>query len=525
MPLSGVVSVSGMKACHISSPYSFRVSRVCGARGYPASSSSSSRQLVRGYLRALRRPDGRRHAATAAVESSQDASAADVEQQQASGQQRLDVYEAPALLEEGVSKRTISIFVADESGMISRVAGVFARRGYNIDSLTVGLNYERALFTAVITGSETQTQGLMKQLCKLVNVRAVEDLSKTNCIERELMMVKVRAPPGPIRDRVLQEASVFRADVVDSGPKTLTVLCSGDPGKTFALQRALEEYGVEEVARTGKVALRRGAWVRGAKPQFAPSDVSSGGRDATAKQASVSPSDDDKGGEEEAETAQASASGEIQTGGGDTYGLDDSTGAGVWDVPVLDYDFGAPEVFDDNGRPFEPFTLSISVNDAPGVLNRLTGVFSRRGYNIQSLAVGPSESLGVSRITTVVPGTQETIRKLISQLNRMVDTLDIQNLTGRPFVERELMLVKVRCDPRHRGEVLDLANIFRSKVVDVSQNTMTIEVTGDNEKLAAFQDLLKPSLLEVARTGCLALFRESRVDTKLLEVVQSYDDI
>ena len=274
----------------------------------------------------------------------------------------------------------------------------------------------------------------------------------------------------------------------------------------------MAEYGVLEVARTGKVSLTRGAWTKGARPQFSAKNRSG---PSTAGGAAPAAASD--------EPAVLAA---VDSSGGDTYGVDDATGAGVWDVPVLDYNFGAPEVFDDAGRKFEPFTLSISVVDAPGVLNRLTGVLARRGYNIQSLAVGPAEQPGISRLTTVIPGTPETIRKLINQLNKMTDLIDIQNLSGYPFVDRELMLVKVRCDPSKRVEVELLNNIFRGRVCDVSMNTMTIEVTGDDEKLGAFQDLLQPyGILEVARTGRLALTRESHVDSKLLSVVESLDDI
>ena len=143
-----------------------------------------------------------------------------------------DVYvDEPQRLEEGVRKHTLSVFVADEAGLINRVAGVFARRNANIESLAVGLTVDKALFTIVATGTDPTVANLCKQLAKLVNVRFVEDITDTQHTERELVLVKVRAPPGPARTEITQLATIFRARVVDVGEATFTMSVTGDPGK------------------------------------------------------------------------------------------------------------------------------------------------------------------------------------------------------------------------------------------------------------------------------------------------------
>lgn len=167
------------------------------------------------------------------------------------------VYEAEPL-EEGVAKHTLSVFVGDEAGMINRVAGVFARRGANIESLAVGLTQDKALFTIVATGTEATVANLCKQLAKLVNVRYVEDITASEHFQRELFIAKVAAPPGATRTELQQVAEVFRARVVDVAERTLTLSATGDPGKIAALQRALGRFGIVELVRTGRIALKRG---------------------------------------------------------------------------------------------------------------------------------------------------------------------------------------------------------------------------------------------------------------------------
>jgi acetolactate synthase I/III small subunit len=166
---------------------------------------------------------------------------------------------------------------------------------------------------------------------------------------------------------------------------------------------------------------------------------------------------------------------------------------------------------------FEACTLSIDVQDVPGVLNQVTGVVSRRSYNVQSLAVGNSEKEGMSRITMVVPGEADAIEKLKKQLLKLVYVHSVTELHAVPHVARELMLVKVACSPGQRGEILDLARIFHGSVCDVSRSTVTLEVTGKEDKMRALQDVLEPyGILEIARTGRVALERESGVDSRYL---------
>jgi acetolactate synthase-1/3 small subunit len=134
-----------------------------------------------------------------------------------------------------------------------------ALAGANIDSLAVGLNVDKALFTIVVTGTQHTVSNLVKQLGKLVKVRYVEDITPANRVERELLLIKLRAPAGPARTEVLQLAEIFRARVVDVSERGITLCVSGDPGKTVAMQRVLSKFGVMEVCRTGRISLKRGA--------------------------------------------------------------------------------------------------------------------------------------------------------------------------------------------------------------------------------------------------------------------------
>lgn len=399
-----------------------------------------------------------------------------------------------------VRRHTISVFVGDESGMINRIAGVFARRGYNIESLAVGLNKDRALFTIVVSGTERVLQQVMEQLQKLVNVLKVEDLSKEPQVERELMLIKVDAEPEH-RAEIMYLVDIFRAKIVDISEHSVTIEVTGDPGKMVAVQRNLSKFGIREIARTGKIALRREKM--GASAPFwrfsaasypdlegTPVDsVIAGARDRTVS----------------GETAAYV--------GGDVYPVEPTDGFSF--NQVLDAHWGVLNDEDTSG--LRSHTLSMIVNDAPGVLNIITGVFSRRGYNIQSLAVGHSEVEGLSRITTVVPGTDESISKLVQQLYKLVDLHEVKDLTHIPFAERELMLIKIAVNAAARRDVLDIASIFRAKAVDVSDHTITLELTGDLDKMVALQRLLEPyGICEVARTGRIALVRESGVDSKHL---------
>lgn len=167
-------------------------------------------------------------------------------------------------------------------------------------------------------------------------------------------------------------------------------------------------------------------------------------------------------------------------------------------------------------------TLSVLVEDEAGVLTRIAGLFARRGFNIESLAVGPAEQGGVSRITMVVPGDDRVIEQLTKQLYKLVNVLKVHDITESPCVERELMLLKVNATSSTRSEIVELAQIFRSRVVDVAEDSITLEVVGDPGKMVAIvQVLQKFGLREVARTGKIALTRESRVNTELLKTLEA----
>jgi acetolactate synthase-1/3 small subunit len=163
------------------------------------------------------------------------------------------------------------------------------------------------------------------------------------------------------------------------------------------------------------------------------------------------------------------------------------------------------------------YTLSVLVEDESGVLSRIAGLFARRGFNIESLAVGPAEQPGISRITMVLPGDSRTIEQLTKQLYKLVNVLKVQDITNIPTVERGLMLLKVQTTISTRSEILEIADIFRAKVVDLASDSLTLEVTGDPGKMAAIEQLLfKFGIIEIARTGKISLVRESLVSTEFL---------
>lgn len=399
-----------------------------------------------------------------------------------------------------VKRHTISVFVGDESGMINRIAGVFARRGYNIESLAVGLNKDKALFTVVVSGTERVLQQVMEQLQKLVNVLKVEDISKVPLVERELMLIKINSDPK-YRAEVMWLVDIFRAKIVDISDHALTIEVTGDPGKMVAVQRNLRNFGIREIARTGKIALRREKM--GESAPFWRFSA-----------ASYPDLEDARAVDTVLQTAEKTSIRESDTSvKGDVYPVDASDDFFV--NQILDAHWGVLNDEDTSG--LRSHTLSMLVNDVPGVLNLVSGVFSRRGYNIQSLAVGPAEVEGISRITTVVPGTDESIGKLVQQLYKLVDVHEVRDVTHLPFAERELMLIKIAVNATARRTVLDIASIFRAKAVDVSDHTITLELTGDLDKMVALQRLLEPyGICEVARTGRVALVRESGVDSKYL---------
>jgi acetolactate synthase-1/3 small subunit len=167
-------------------------------------------------------------------------------------------------------------------------------------------------------------------------------------------------------------------------------------------------------------------------------------------------------------------------------------------------------------------TISVLVEDEAGVLTRIAGLFARRGYNIESLAVGPAEVVQVSRITMVVNGDERIIEQLIKQLYKLVNVLKVNDITQTPCVERELMLIKVAATAATRTEVIQIAQVFRARIVDISEETLTIEVVGDPGKMVAIVQMLhKFGIKEIARTGKIALVRESGVNTEYLKSLEA----
>lgn len=156
-------------------------------------------------------------------------------------------------------------------------------------------------------------------------------------------------------------------------------------------------------------------------------------------------------------------------------------------------------------------TISLLVDNESGVLSRVAGLFSGRGFNIESLCVAETLDPEFSRITLVTRGNERIIEQINKQLNKLINVVKVTDLTETEFVEREMALVKVRAKEEHRAEILRIVDIFRCKVVDVSPAYYTVEVTGSDEKIAAILSLLKQiGIKEIARTGAIALAREAK---------------
>jgi len=151
--------------------------------------------------------------------------------------------------------------------------------------------------------------------------------------------------------------------------------------------------------------------------------------------------------------------------------------------------------------------LVAMVNDKPGVLNRIASLFRRRGFNIESIAVGHSEMTGVSRVTIIVDGTTPQVEQVRKQLEKEIDVIKVLDVTGNNTITRELALIKVKTAD-NRSEVMQIVDIFRANIVDVSSDSVTIEVTGDNNKVESLYRLLKGfGIKEIARTGAIAMTR------------------
>jgi len=152
--------------------------------------------------------------------------------------------------------------------------------------------------------------------------------------------------------------------------------------------------------------------------------------------------------------------------------------------------------------------LSLLVEDKPGLLTRVAGLFARRGFNIESLAVGTSEVPGLSRITVVVDVEDQPLEQVTKQLNKLVNVIKVVELDPTTSVYREHLLIKVRVDNSTRSQVLEAVNLFRARVVDVATDSLVIEVTGDSGKISAFQRVLEPfGIKEIAQSGLLAIGR------------------
>jgi len=157
-------------------------------------------------------------------------------------------------------------------------------------------------------------------------------------------------------------------------------------------------------------------------------------------------------------------------------------------------------------------TISLLVDNEPGVLSRVAGLFSGRGFNIESLCVAETLDPSVSRITLVTRGDDAVAEQIKKHLNKLINVIKLYDLTGTEYVNREMALIKVKAKAEHRPEILRIVDIFRCNVVDVSPSHYTIEVTGTAEKLSAILGLLRPmGIKEIARTGAIALAREKKL--------------
>ena len=154
-------------------------------------------------------------------------------------------------------------------------------------------------------------------------------------------------------------------------------------------------------------------------------------------------------------------------------------------------------------------TIAILVEDHPGVMARVAGLFTRRGFNIESIAVGPSEKTGISRMTIITSGDEKVLEQVTKQLNKLIDVIRVRDISPGNIIERELILVRVHTDSLPiRAEIIQLVEIFKAKVVYVERDTLTIEMSGDEEKVSGLLELLKPfGIIEIVRTGRIAIAR------------------
>jgi acetolactate synthase-1/3 small subunit len=176
-----------------------------------------------------------------------------------------------------------------------------------------------------------------------------------------------------------------------------------------------------------------------------------------------------------------------------------------------------------NGNGSEPrkHTIAVLVENKFGVLSRVAGLFSARGYNIESLSVGETLDPTVSRMTLVVRGDEFVIEQVMKQLHKLIDVIKVSDLTDDSHVERELVLIRVNAEPQHRAEILRTADIFRAKVIDVTPLSFTLEATGEEGKLEALVELLRPmGIQEIVRTGKVAIARGPKTRVRRAEPVK-----
>ena len=168
-------------------------------------------------------------------------------------------------------------------------------------------------------------------------------------------------------------------------------------------------------------------------------------------------------------------------------------------------------------------TLSIVVADQPGELSRIVGLFSARGFNIETLSVGQTTDPQWSRVTIVTRGDDRTIEQIVKQCSRLARVREVLDVTMQPHIEREMALIDVEATPgANRQEVLSLVKVFRGKVVDISQTGMIIEASGNKEKVEAFIELLRPmGIRDITRTGCIAIGRRSNIDSSRLAIEEA----
>lgn len=156
-------------------------------------------------------------------------------------------------------------------------------------------------------------------------------------------------------------------------------------------------------------------------------------------------------------------------------------------------------------------TLSVLVENRSGVLSRVAGLFSRRGFNIDSLAVGVTENPEVSRMTIVVDGDEYTVEQVSKQLNKLIDVIKIRELDRSESISRELVLIKVNATASTRSEIVQIVEIFRAKIIDVSKSTLTVEISGSTDKVEALEDMLRQfGIKEIVRTGTIAIERGNK---------------